>query len=207
MIFQELIQDNQSDFIKKNSLISQYMSINENWIPMVFWLESRLNPKAVNKQPGDSDDPYTIAEFRATGLFQCMPSTALKLGITTQQLFNMNSYQQLDYYFKYVSIYKGQIKTFWDLYMSNFFPAGIGKPDDWIIQATGIPAKIIARQNPGFDINGDGMITVGEFKSAVMKELPSAAASFILSEVKKNKGIIVFSILSGLILTWLLTSK
>ena len=57
MIFQELIQDNQSDFIKKNSLISQYMGINENWIPMVFWLESRLNPKAVNKQPGDSDDP------------------------------------------------------------------------------------------------------------------------------------------------------
>jgi hypothetical protein len=159
------------------------LGISPDWLMLVMWQESRLNSKAVNKQSGDPSDAFTRAKTRATGLIQFMPNTATGLGTSTQALFNMNAIQQLDYVQKYYQPYKSKIQNFHDLYLATFFPAAIGKADDYVMQTSKISAQTIVNQNPGFDLNKDGKISVAEFREIITKRVPTQFLDF----VKKKK--------------------
>jgi hypothetical protein len=135
--------------------------------------ESGLNSIAVNKQTGDVADAYTRAITRATGLIQFMPATAKGLGTSTQALFKMNAIQQLDYVQRYYQPYKTRIHNFHDLYLATFFPAAMGKSDDFVIETKTISAQTIAKQNPIFDLNKDGKVTVGEFREFITRKVPA----------------------------------
>ena len=177
-----------AEFERKVRNICELLGINPNWLMMMMYLESGLNAQAVNKQPGDSSDPYTRAAKRATGLTQFMPSTAKWLGTTTSQLYKMSAIDQLDYVYKYFKGYTGKIKSYYDLYMINFFPLAIGKPDNWVLQTAGTSASIIAKQNPNLDINKDGKITIGEAKQRMKAGIPETFREHVLAEVEKKNG-------------------
>jgi hypothetical protein len=168
---------------KKIEAVCNNLGISPEWLMLVMWQESRLNSKAVNNQKGDPSDPFTRAKTRATGLIQFMPNTAAGLGTSNQALFNMNAIGQLDYVQKYYQPYKSKIKNFHDLYLATFFPAAMGKSDDYILQTSKISAQTIVNQNPGFDLNKDGRISVAEFREVITKRVPTQ----FLDLVKKKK--------------------
>lgn len=178
--------ESRDEFARKVKDISDRLKINPNWLMVVMHNESGLNAQAVNKQKGDPADPFTRAKSRATGLIQFMPRTAQSLGTTTQALYGMTNIRQLDYVYQYYRPFAGRIKSYFDLYMITFFPAAVGKPDDFVLQAGNISSAIIAAQNPGFDINKDRKITVREAKQSMLKAIPAALVDEVISQAEKK---------------------
>jgi len=165
--------ENRNAVEQKIQTISNSLNISPDWLMLVMLQESGLNSRAVNKQKGDPDDAFIRAKTRATGLIQFMPATATGLGTSTQALYNMNAIQQLDYVHKYYLPYKSKIQNFHDLYLATFFPAAMGKDNDYVFQTSKISAATIAVQNPTFDLNKDGKVTIAEFREYITKRVPA----------------------------------
>jgi hypothetical protein len=106
------------------------IGIDASWLANVMNFESGGNPQARNKYSS------------ATGLIQFMPSTAARLGTTTDALYAMTGAQQMPYVVKYFAPYKGKLHSQEDVYMAVFYPAYIGMPD------AQFPASVTA-VNPG----------------------------------------------------------
>ena len=159
LVYENFVKSNISQFISKVIQISIKLKIDADWLMTVMYAESRLNPAAYNSNGG------------ATGLIQFMPATAKGLGTTTAILRSMSNVEQLDWVYKYFAPYAGRIKNVHDLYLVTFFPVALGKPDNYIMQTNSLSAKVIAKANPGIDLNKDLQITVGEFKQYVDKYL------------------------------------
>lgn len=174
------------DFITKVRSICAKLQINPDWLMMVMYMESKINAQAVNKQAGDSHDPKERASSRATGLIQFMPATAKGLGTSTAALYNMTAIEQLEYVYKYFKPYTGKLKSFADLYMVTFFPAAIGKPNNYVLQTSKLAASTIAKQNPVFDINKDKQITVGEFKTKIHDKIPESVYAYVMETIEKK---------------------
>jgi hypothetical protein len=109
----------------------------------------------------------------AVGLIQFMPSTAKQLGTTTASLVKMTGEEQLDFVAKYLRQFKKPLQTLEDVYMAVLMPSAIGKGSDFVLFRK--PSKAYS-QNIGLDINGDGVITVGEAADQVRKRLGTAGA-------------------------------
>ena len=157
MIFEHLINENREAFTGKVKEICAYLGINPDWLMLVMWFETArtLNHRIVNKSSG------------ATGLIQFMPATARSLGTTTQQLKQMTNVEQLDYVKRYLSPYRTKMKDWFDAYCAVFWPAAIGKPDDYVIKS-----DTVARQNPALDLNKDLDIHKREIRQALLKSIP-----------------------------------
>lgn len=106
----------------------------------------------------------------ATGLIQFMPSTARGMGVTTGALAAMTAEMQLDYVEEYFKPYRGKLKTLSDVYMAILWPAGIGKPESYVLWERG-KAPTTYRQNAGLDINKDAAITKAEAARKVSEKL------------------------------------
>lgn len=106
----------------------------------------------------------------ATGLIQFMPATARALGTTTDDLAKMTAVEQLDWVRLYFKPYQGRVKTLSDVYMAILWPAGIGKPENWVLwdRAT---RPTTYRQNLGLDENKDFSITKSEAAAKVQEKL------------------------------------
>lgn len=135
-------------FAQRVQEISDRLGIEADWLMLVMYFESGLNPSAVNKTS------------QATGLIQFMPPTARNLGTSVDQLRMMNALDQLVYVEQYLLPYKGKMKDFVDVYLAVFYPSAIGKSDDYVLGGDNY-AKV-ASQNSIFDTNHDGKITRGE---------------------------------------------
>lgn len=166
MLYEEKIKENKNDFIATVKGIAQSLGFAPEWLMQVFMIESSLNHRAVN--------PAT----KATGLIQFMPATAARLGTSIEALKAMTNVQQLTYVYKYLEPYRGKINSYQDLYFAVFFPAAIGKPENWILQASSLSASKIAQQNPIFDLNRDGIITVEEVRQAILNKVPRSWKNF-----------------------------
>ena len=164
---------NRAAFANKVITISNQLNINPDWLMVVMKFESGLNSKAQNTTSG------------ATGLIQFMPSTAIGMGTTTTDLYNMSNVEQLDYVYLYLSKFAGEIRSLTDLYLTVFYPVAIGKSEDYILGNTDEQRKKIARQNKIFDTNNDGYITKAEVKQYI--ESYAKRIGFV-EEVKKKVG-------------------
>lgn len=144
---------NPEEFVLKLKEICKRLEINVNWLLLVIYKESRMNPKAINKKTG------------ASGLIQFMPKTAISLGTTVEDIRKMTGIQQLDYIEKYYKHFTGKIHNVEDLYMVTFYPKALYRKD-----TANIGGPLIAQQNPAIDLNKDGQIKVGEFRTYVKKD-------------------------------------
>ena len=172
--FDNYIPAPKAEFCSKLKEICSKLAINPEWLLAVMYIESRINPYAVNKYSG------------ATGLIQFMPATAMSLGTTTAELLNMTAVDQLDYVYLYLKPYTGKMHSLMDVYFAIFFPAAIGKPSNYVLQTSKLSASLIASQNPAYDINSDGEITVAEIESKIYKILG-------LVPQKKNFNLVLFA--------------
>lgn len=171
-----------TEFAAKLIEIADKLGIDPNWLMWVMWFESKLNPQAVNYQKGDSTDPTNRCKYRATGLIQFMPSTAVSLGTTNSDLLRMTAVQQLDYVYRYLKPYAGRMYSMIDVYFAVFFPAAINKPDEYVLQTAKLSASAIASQNSGLDLNKDSQITRLEVIQKVTAEVP-----YEFQEIMKKK--------------------
>lgn len=151
---------------EKVTEICKRLQIEDKWLYLIIWYESRGNPKAQN--------PWS----KATGIIQFMPRTAKNLGTTTQELYDMSVIDQLDYVEKYFNLCikrYGRLNSYTDAYLAVFSPSALGKSSDYIIgigvdvNRDGIvdekDLELIRKQNPHVDRDGDGIITVADFRS------------------------------------------
>ena len=163
LIFSELIKDNKEAFCQKVIEISAFLVCNPNHLMFLMWFETghTLNHRIQNS-------------IGATGLIQFMPKTALGLGTTTEKMRLMSNVDQLEYVKKHLAPYKGKYQSFVDLYCAIFWPAAVGKPDDFRITS-----DIVAKQNPLFDINKDTDIEKSEIKAALLKQVPLKYKDFV----------------------------
>ena len=133
--------------------IANAIGFDPNWLMIVMFFESGLNPQAVNSTSG------------ASGLIQFMPPTARNLGTTVEEIRQMDAIQQLDYVHKYLLPYKGKISSLVDLYLRVFYPAAVGQSSDYVLG--GNNPERLAAQNPIFDTNHDGKVTKGEVEQYI----------------------------------------
>lgn len=145
-------EEEKQQFNREVKHIAYLLGTDPNWLMLVMWFESRLNPAAVNTRSG------------ATGLIQFLPSTAAGLGTTTEDLKQMSGSQQLEYVYKYLKRYKGKLNTLSDVYLTVFYPYAVGKPADYVLgsQYSQEVAENIANKNPIFDTDKDNLITKAE---------------------------------------------
>jgi len=153
---------NREAFGAKIAEIAKLLDVAPEWLMFVMWFESKLKAQAVN--------PVS----NATGLLQWMPATAKDLGTTVEALYNMTNLKQLDYVYRYYKPYKGKMKSFEDVYMGAFFPAAIGKPEDYVLKTSKLPADTVAKANPIFDLDKNKEITIAEIKTVLLNKVPEA---------------------------------
>lgn len=115
----------------------------------------------------------------ATGLIQFMPETAreiLRTDTKEEAIFaleQMSPVEQLDVVERYLSRYKGKIKTLDDLYMAVLYPKAIDKDANYALfkdnpNLTEAQRRRTAYgQNKGLDLNKDGRVTKNEAASKV----------------------------------------
>jgi hypothetical protein len=143
-------------FLDKVKLISTKLGINPSFLMMAMFKETGGTFSPSIKNPTSS----------ATGLIQFMEATAKRLGTTTAKLRAMSALDQLDFVYKYFLPFKGRLKSFPDVYLAIFYPAGIGKSDSWRFP------NWVYKANRGIDLNKDGILTIGDFKKWALKGQP-----------------------------------
>ena len=103
----------------------------------------------------------------AVGLIQFLHPAALKVaGATKDELAAMTAVEQLNgpvrRYFAQFGSFAGRDHR--DAYLAVFAPAGIGRPDGFVLYAGGTKAY---EQNRGLDKDGDGQITAGDVRRSI----------------------------------------
>lgn len=173
LLFEDKVKDNRSAFIAKVIDISDKLDIDPNWLMAAMDLETAgsFSPSIRNSSTG------------ATGLIQFIPSTAQSLGTSTDSLAKMSNVQQLDYVYKYLNQYKSKLLNYIDLYLAIFFPVAMAKDDKFVIEYGNLTAAKVASNNPLYDTNKDGKITVGELKAKYTSRLPQSWQDYF------NKGV------------------
>lgn len=138
---------------------SSELGIKPEWMVGTMFLESSLNPQAVNPRGG------------ASGLIQFMPHIAPSYGTTVEDIRKMSAVEQMPYVYKHFKPYKGRMKSIYDVYLAVFFPAGIGKPDHWPLSSSKLSAETVRNWNAPYDLDSDGDIEIGELKQIIDKKL------------------------------------
>jgi len=161
LVMIEKVKTNKELFAEKIIQIGKNLNINANWIMWIMNKESWLNHQAVNTKSW------------ATWLIQFMPDTAKRLWTSTRALKNMSNIEQLEFVEKYFQPYANKIKSHTDLYLATFYPAAIGKSEDFVIgsEISEKRAKIIGKQN---NMNNGNPIRVKDVNNWISKWIPEA---------------------------------
>lgn len=123
--------------------------------------------KVIKLETAGTFDPLIVNQTtKAKGLFQIIPSTAEYIGYPVPD-DGASQVKMFADYLRLNGFSPGQIKSESDLYLSIFYPAAVGKPDDFVLGNYKLSPSLIARQNKGFDLNGNQQITVGDSPSSL----------------------------------------
>ncbi|MBN9482174.1 MAG: hypothetical protein BGO70_16510 [Bacteroidetes bacterium 43-93] len=155
-------------FVQKVTAIASWLQIDPNWLMQVMYAESRLKASAQNRQGG---------RLIAAGLLQWTKASGVP-GAPASML-SLNHLQQLDKVREYFAPYRGRMYSYFDVYLVTFFPAGVGKGDDYVFSTKNLSAALIAKQNPAVNINKDGRITMKEFKQYVWNSTPEGVRGLV----------------------------
>lgn len=166
-------------FAQKVQLIASFLGILPDWLMQVMNAESGLKPTAANRQGADK-------HLVAAGLLQFTAASGIvKAGKVPSiaHILSMSALDQLDLAKWYFTSYKGKMKSYYDVYAVTFFPAMIGKSDDWVLQTKSLSAATIARQNKGI-ARGKDKITVADFKRYAVGLVPTSVRTRIFGVMR-----------------------
>ncbi len=151
-----------AEFGDKLRVVADTLEVDPNWLLAVMQRESGIDPKAENKRSG------------ATGLIQFMPTTATRLGTTVAKLRRMTDVDQLDKVLAFYKPWIGKLKTAGDLYLATFWPVAVGADDESYIAFRG---DAVYEANKPLDDNNDGVITAGDIRAVIERELRKYAGT------------------------------
>ncbi len=166
MLFEQLIPENREEFKTEIEAMCERLLIKPDWAMLTFYIETAA---AVT---GVIDHKIQNSKSKATGYIQFMPDTAKSLGTTVDELKKMTNIEQLKYVEKYLKPYTGKMESPVDVYLAVFFPAAIGKDDNYILQTAKLSAETVACWNPLYDLNKDKKIQKKEVKQKVLSFVP-----------------------------------
>lgn len=133
-------------------------------ISYVIYYESRFKTKAINL-------------IGSVGLIQFTPDNKNENFkvingnlYLLKDIYNMTFDEQIELTFQYYKPYIGKLDTLLNVYLAVFFPYFIGKDLHSIMQTKHLSSKLIAKQNPSFDTNKNGQITLSEFDIFINKQ-------------------------------------
>lgn len=181
---------------------------NPEHLAKVIWHESRFNPQA---QYGYVYGPPQFIPRVATGLIQFIPSTASRLGTSTEALFNMTFSQQMAYVRRYLELVasgqwagggSGPLDTQEKMALAVFYPAYRNRPLD-----TPLPQS--ARDaNPGVYTLGDYVNRVLKPSSGFGRGAPTrhAASSSVGTSSGMGAALLVGGVLIGGIALYLVAN-
>ena len=155
-------------FAQKVTQIATWLQIDPNWLMQVMYAESKLKASAQNIQKG---------RLIAAGLLQWTKASGTPGA--PQSMLQRNHLQQLDWVREYFKPYRGKMNSYFDVYLVTFFPAAVGKPDNYVFATSRLSASLIASQNPAVNIVKDGKITMAEFKQYVWNSTPSGVRGLV----------------------------
>lgn len=141
----------EEDFRVEVRKVAKNLGFDPTWLMAVMAFET-----------GNTFKPTTRnTQSTATGLIQFIESTARALGTTTAKLARMTAVEQLEYVQKYYeqSHIAGRVRNLYDAYMAVLWPAGIGKPSNYVLWYAG--SREYA-DNIGLDTTNKGYITKGD---------------------------------------------
>lgn len=136
-------------FVMRLFEISDLLKMKPNHILAVLMHESSMDPDAYN--------PYGDA----IGIYQFTPITRRALGVSRSELLEMGAMEQLELVYEYLKPYKGKIKHYSDFAIIGAAPSYFGYPNWYVCYKD---PMIEYRVNPTWDVNRDGMITIGELR-------------------------------------------
>jgi len=123
-------------------------------------------------ETGATFDPAITNSLGYTGLIQFGKAAATDLRTTTDALRQLNRADQMDWVLKFFQLQKLTQKApapkLQDLYLCIYWPAAVGKPDNFIINAAGSNQ---AQSNKGLQA-ADGSITCASVGAAAANWLP-----------------------------------
>ncbi len=165
-------------FAQKVESIATFLGIHPDWLMQVMWAESKLKPDAANHQGKDK-------HLVAAGLLQFTAGSGiLKAGKVPSiaHILTLPALSQLDLVKWYFTPYRNIMHSYYDVYAVTFFPAMIGKGDDWVLQTRSLSADTIARQNPAVS-KGKALITVADFKRYTVGLIPTSVRTRVFGVV------------------------
>jgi hypothetical protein len=182
-------------FIGAVEAIARKLDTKPEWLLALMYHESRMNPAAVNS-------------IGCVGLTQFCPITYRNKWHKDIEYFKrMSAINQLFWVNKYFQAWKNLAGSYdhpAKLFAVNFFPLMLKHwdNDNWVLQTSDLSAQKIASQNPGFDLNKDGRITVGEVKryyetSPIFKDLMPTRPTNTASKKIILMAILVVAVLIG----------
>lgn len=155
-------------FAQKVTEIASWLQIDPNWLMQVMYAESRLKATAQNRQKGNLVAAGLLQWTKASGM-PGAPASALQY----------DHLRQLDWVRQYFAPYRGKLHSYFDVYLVTFFPAAVGKPDNYVFATSRLSASLIASQNPAINIVKDGKITMAEFKQYVWNSTPEGVRGLV----------------------------
>jgi hypothetical protein len=155
------------------------LGIDPDWLACVVTFETggSFSPAQPNMWAKADCKRRGVPYSGAMGLIQFMPSTAKALGTSTAALEAMTFQEQLPYVRRYLQTYATRMKSLDDCYLAVFYPAAIGRTDDYRVGIRGAEGFIgrVYEQNAGFDRNKDGNVTKAEICKTI-RDVRDAAA-------------------------------
>lgn len=148
-----------SQWISKLTAVAQALGIRPEWLMVVMYQESKLNPAARNG---------TVA----VGLIQFTTSGAASVGTTKADILKMGYIRQLDYvqkYFENVMKSTGPLRSIGEVYMATFLPSKVRAPLDTVLARKG---QGIYAGNSGLDVTDDGILTKRDVVSFIHGKIP-----------------------------------
>ncbi|MGB1241347.1 MAG: transglycosylase SLT domain-containing protein [Chitinophagales bacterium] len=152
------------EFEKKVRRISSKLDIHPDWLMAIMHSESKLDASVVN-----------LKGSGATGLIQFLPTTAINMDITVEQMRNLNHIQQLDYVYEYLrdvqKTRKVSFENITDLYLSILYPVAVGQEAAFVLYRS--PSSTY-QKNSGLDENHNGEVSVKDIDLRMKRLYPIA---------------------------------
>jgi len=156
----EILQD--WEFMSELDWMCGRLWVQKDHMLVVMQAECWLDHTAVNPTSG------------ASGLIQFMPATARDLWTTVEAIRGMSAIEQLPYVEAYFARYANRMQSVEDIYRVVFYPAAIGKPDNWVFGSQNNSAARVAQQNSGIarhSARADGLIDNNAFARYVQAKV------------------------------------
>jgi len=170
--------------LSKVEQVCKNLKIDPNWLLAVMYFESGGTFSPAKRNPIGSVGLIQFTRDKAGVQYKTIGGVKYML----DTLAKMTFVQQMDVVEKYYKEAKGSksLNSFIDTYLVTFFPAALGKASDYVFATKNLAASLIARQNPAFDRNKDGVIHKGEVVD-YFRQMYNAQGFDFDSEINSSK--------------------